>query len=79
MNYLKYDEIKKMYVYDIPIQKLEYYRLNNFLTHEQIAEKIGICSKQYRRLLKKENNPHVKTAKFIFKFLKSVGHKWKSN
>ena len=33
MNYLKYDETKKEYVYDIPVEKLEYYRLNNFLTH----------------------------------------------
>ena len=76
MNYLKYNEIKKEYVYDIPFEKLEYYRLNNFLTHEQIAKKIGICSKQYVRLLKKENNPQPRTAKSIFKFLKSVGHKW---
>jgi len=75
MNYLKYDETKKEYVYDIPVEKLEYYRLKNFLTHEQVSEKIGISSKQYRRLLKKENNPHVGTAKSIFKFLKSVGHK----
>ena len=77
MNYLKLDTTTNEYHYDFPLNKLEYFRLKNFLTNKQMAEKLGISFRNYQRITsgkyKPKNNIHVKTAKAIYDFLQREG------
>tara|TARA_R100001594_G_C3881257_1_gene226003 strand:+ start:141 stop:386 length:246 start_codon:yes stop_codon:yes gene_type:complete len=76
MNYIFLNKEDK-FQYAFPLKKLEYYRLKNFLTNQEMAEKIGISSRNYSKITSVKYNPkyniHVKTAKAIYEFIKKEG------
>ena len=74
MNYLKLDTTTNEYNYSFPFHKLKKYRLENFLSKDEMANKIGIGVKTYSRLELGNYFPkkhiHVKNAKAICEFIK---------
>ena len=74
MNYIQFNKDTNEYNYSFPYHKLKKYRLENFLSKDEMANKIGIGVKTYSRLELGNYFPkkhiHVKNAKAIYEFIK---------